>query len=99
VPHEEPSWWYGSGTVAAVAKKALAPAAAVYGAVAKNRYRHAATYRSSLPVICVGNFTAGGAGKTPLTLHLLQQLKSDGETPVVLSRGYGGTIEGPEFQS
>ncbi len=52
-------------------------------------------YISSLPVICVGNFTAGGTGKTPLTIHIAARLKVLGARPAILTRGYGGTVSGP----
>ena len=54
-----------------------------------------ASYTSSLPVISVGNLTVGGNGKTPLCLYLVEQLKEGGYKPVILSRGYGGTLSGP----
>jgi tetraacyldisaccharide 4'-kinase len=46
-------------------------------------------------VICVGNFTAGGTGKTPLVIHLCEHLKAAGHEPVALTRGYGGRLAGP----
>src|SRR5262249_22818101 len=46
-------------------------------------------------VICVGNYHVGGAGKTPTVLALTKLLRDLGETPVVLSRGYGGRLKGP----
>lgn len=52
-------------------------------------------YRSKLPVVSVGNITAGGNGKTPLCLFLAGQLEARGMRPVILSRGYGGTEKGP----
>ena len=56
-------------------------------------------YRSSLPVISIGNLTVGGTGKTPLVLYLVEQLKEKGYQPVVLSRGYGGNLRGPHLVS
>ena len=89
----EPAWWYGaeSQNVAAC----LQPVALLYGAAAAARMRIAVPYRSKLPVICAGNFTAGGTGKTPLALHLAERLKANGEKPVFLTRGYGGLAKGP----
>lgn len=52
-------------------------------------------YISSLPVICVGNLTAGGAGKTPLAIHIAERLGERGEQPAFLSRGHSGQIAGP----
>lgn len=52
-------------------------------------------YKSSLPVISVGNLTAGGNGKTPLVILLAEELRKKGYSPVVLARGYGGTHRGP----
>ncbi len=48
-----------------------------------------------IPVLCVGNYHVGGAGKTPTVLALATLLRELGETPVVLSRGYGGKLRGP----
>lgn len=52
-------------------------------------------YRSRLPVISVGNLTAGGNAKTPLCIYLAEALKERGKRPVLLSRGYGGSVAGP----
>jgi tetraacyldisaccharide 4'-kinase len=73
----------------------LKPLAALYGWAAATRYWRATPYRSRLPVICVGNFTAGGTGKTPLAIHLCERLKAAGHEPVALTRGYGGRVSGP----
>lgn len=48
-----------------------------------------------VPVICIGNVTAGGAGKTPVALYFGQQLKARGIKAFYLTRGYGGRLAGP----
>ena len=93
MPRDEPAWWYGERQQAVA--RALEPAAAIYGAVAASQYRRTKPYRSNLAVMCVGNFTAGGTGKTPTAITIVERLKSLGETPVVLTRGYGGSLPGP----
>jgi tetraacyldisaccharide 4'-kinase len=52
-------------------------------------------FDAGVPVLCVGNYHSGGAGKTPTVLALAKLLRDLGETPVVLSRGYGGRWSGP----
>jgi tetraacyldisaccharide 4'-kinase len=56
-----------------------------------------ASYVSALPVVSVGNLTVGGNGKTPLCLYLVEALKERGLHPVILSRGYGGSLKGPHL--
>lgn len=93
MPLEEPGWWYGSGP--RVMTHLLGPLGYLYGAAAKARYLRGKAYRSRLPVVCISNFTAGGTGKTPLTLHLARDLAARGHQPVALTRGYGGSLSGP----
>lgn len=84
-------WWREAGLEAAL----LAPVAASYGAIAARRLAKAGT-RAGVPVLCVGNFTLGGAGKTPTAITLARMLTEAGEKPFCLSRGYGGSLAGPK---
>jgi tetraacyldisaccharide 4'-kinase len=70
--------------------RALWPLGALYGAVTARRMGGQGA-RVGVPVICVGNFVAGGAGKTPTALAIAALLREMGEAPAFLSRGYGGT--------
>jgi tetraacyldisaccharide 4'-kinase len=65
------------------------------------RLRRAVTMPQSLPipVLCIGNLTAGGAGKTPVALHIGRLLKTRGINAFFLSRGYGGAMRGPVLVS
>ena len=97
MPPDEPSWWYPSDGSGQLQQTLLAPAAWLYGRMAQRRFEKNVSYRSRLPLICVGNFTAGGTGKTPLTQLIVSLIMANGERPVVLSRGYGGAMRGPVF--
>lgn len=70
------------------------PLGAVYGVIAGHRLQREG-FDAGVPVLCVGNYHVGGAGKTPTVLAFVKLLRELGETPVVLSRGYGGELHGP----
>jgi len=70
------------------------PLGAIYGVIAGHRLQREG-FDAGIPVLCVGNYHVGGAGKTPTVLALVKLLRELGETPVVLSRGYGGRLRGP----
>jgi tetraacyldisaccharide 4'-kinase len=89
----EPGFWWRK---AGLASGLLTPAAAAYGAVAARRMARPGA-RVKLPVLCVGNFTHGGTGKTPAALWLAKMLQDAGERPFCLSRGYGGSLTGPKL--
>ncbi|MEJ2118051.1 MAG: tetraacyldisaccharide 4'-kinase, partial [Alphaproteobacteria bacterium] len=92
---EQPNWWYGSRIIDKARALALSPAGGLYGLAAEARFAFALAYRSSLPVICAGNFTLGGAGKTPLAIAVAELARDWGGKPAFLTRGFGGRIEGP----
>lgn len=87
----EPAFWYRPRSFKS---HALWPLGALYGAIAERRMLRKG-FDAGIPVICVGNYHVGGAGKTPTVLALTKLLRELGETPVVLSRGYGGHLRGP----
>jgi tetraacyldisaccharide 4'-kinase len=87
----EPGFWHGPSSLNT---HLLKPLAALYGAVAAKRLRRKGL-NAGIPVLCVGNYHVGGAGKTPTVLALARLLCELGETPIVLSRGYGGELRGP----
>lgn len=91
---EAPIWWYRKRGVLAAA---LRPLSQVYARIAAAKAARIVPYRSSLPVICLGNFTAGGGGKTPAAIAVAELLKSLGQRPAFLTRGHGGKMKGPHF--
>ncbi|HUI15474.1 MAG TPA: tetraacyldisaccharide 4'-kinase [Xanthobacteraceae bacterium] len=85
----EPDFWWrpGKGSL-------LVPFAAIYGAVAALRLQGSGE-KAGLPVVCLGNLTVGGAGKTPAAIAVAQLLHAAHLRPFFLSRGYGGQFAGP----
>src|ERR1700689_3011576 len=81
-------WWQAKGG------RLLAPFGAIYGAVAAYRLKSPGQKVGS-PVICLGNLTMGGAGKTPAALAVGQLLLGEHKRPFFLARGYGGGLAGP----
>src|SRR5471032_982844 len=86
-----PQFWQSRG----LAARLLAPLGALYGASVAFKARHASPYDPGLPVICVGNLTAGGSGKTPIAIAIAEMLRAKGHRPYFLTRGYGGSTSGP----
>lgn len=87
---EAPPFWWKKGSWQAWL---LAPASWIYGAIAGRNMRKARRQDMPVPVICVGNFTVGGAGKTPTVVALARAAKARGLKVGVLSRGYGGSMD------
>ena len=87
----EPAFWHRPSSWKS---HLLRPLGALYGAIAARRLRRKG-FDAGIPVLCVGNYHVGGAGKTPTGLALAGHLREMGEAPVVLSRGYGGRLHGP----
>lgn len=83
-------WWRPRGLAAWL----LYPFARFYAIIVDRRMKRAGL-QLRIPVICVGNFTLGGAGKTPTALALANLLLEAGEIPFFLTRGHGGRLAGP----
>jgi len=81
-PAERPGWQ----------ARLLAPAAWLWRLGGWWRGRGVVPYRAPVPVVCIGNLTAGGAGKTPMVAALLARLVAQGRNPHVVSRGHGGRL-------
>jgi len=82
-----PRFWQRRGLISSL----LQPFAALYGIGAKYDRTHTVPQRAPLPVISIGNATAGGAGKTPTAIALAEMLRSMGHTPHLITRGYGSS--------
>jgi tetraacyldisaccharide 4'-kinase len=86
-----PRWWYRRDRSASpVARALLTPVSWAWAGVTARRIARAQPIDPGIPVICVGNLTVGGTGKTPVVRELARRLGAH-----VLSRGYGGALRGP----
>src|SRR6186713_2907679 len=90
-----PDFWRRRTTLA----RLLAPLGALYGATVAFKARRARPADPAIPVICVGNLTAGGSGKTPVAIAVAEMLRAQGHRPYFLTRGYGGSERGPALAS
>lgn len=88
-----PEFWSRDDAAARLAAAALSPLGWFYGAVTDWKRTHAHPYRSRAKVVCVGNLTTGGSGKTPVVQELARLLTARGLKTVILSRGYGGRAQ------
>lgn len=92
-----PEFWYGAPS--SPWPRLLGPLGGLYGAAARLRSNLTPSRRAGLPVICVGNLVAGGAGKTPLALAIARHLQAKGCVVHFISRGYGGSADGVQVDA
>ncbi|KQZ16639.1 tetraacyldisaccharide 4'-kinase [Mesorhizobium sp. Root552] len=91
---ESPPFWWEKPDWRAFA---LSPLSFTYGFVAGRRMHTAKREKIAAPVLCVGNFTVGGTGKTPVAIALARQAKRMQLKPGILSRGHGGGFSSPHL--
>ncbi|SIO48318.1 lipid-A-disaccharide kinase [Rhodovulum sp. ES.010] len=90
-----PRFWHAPPDRPGLAARLLTPLGALYASGTARRLTRGTPERLGVPVICVGNINAGGTGKTPTVIALAQRLSARGVAAHVVSRGYGGHLEGP----
>lgn len=86
-----PEFWQKKSFITSV----LQPLGFLYDLAGRVRWMIIKPMQAQKPVICVGNFVVGGAGKTPVSLSIAQYLQNEGLNIHFLCSGYGGYVKGP----
>ena len=92
-----PRFWSDSPDRPGLLSALLWPASVIWQLGSRLRQARANPEKTPIPVLCVGNLTAGGAGKSPMVAALVQHCAERGVLAHIVSRGYGGRIEGPHL--
>ena len=92
---ETPKFWYKKDIYSEILSVLFFPISLLWIVIALLKKKLIKKYKSKLKVICIGNLTIGGTGKTPFAIYIYKLLKKLGYKPVFLTRGYGGLLKGP----
>ena len=92
---ESPKFWYKNNLYSKIQSFLLFPLSILWILISFLKKVLIKKYKSKLKVICIGNITVGGTGKTPFAIYTFKFLKKLGYKPVFLTRGYGGLLKGP----
>ena len=84
-----PKYWQSNSLIS----KLLTPLGNLYGAATQWRLKLVKPQKADVPVICIGNITAGGTGKTPVSISIAKMLATDMYHPIFVTRGYGGKLQ------
>ena len=90
-----PLFWFNPPAQPGIWPRLLHPLSILWRVLSDRRQKKGKHLRVSVPVICVGNINVGGTGKTPTVIKLISVLNELGIEAHVISRGYGGSAEGP----
>jgi len=90
-----PEFWTSESAAAKAMAALLSPLGALYGLSVRARLSRARPFRPRARVVCIGNLTAGGSGKTPIAIAIGRILAAHGKKIIFLTRGYGGRLHGP----
>ncbi|MES0862372.1 tetraacyldisaccharide 4'-kinase [Ruegeria sp. SCPT10] len=90
-----PEFWNTPPDQLDLRARILTPLGRIYASATARRVAQEASVKPGVPVICIGNLNAGGTGKTPTAIWMVEQLRDSWHTPHIVTRGHGGTLEGP----
>ncbi len=90
-----PDFWNTAPDGLDLRARLLAPLGRIYAAATARRVASGPGVKPGVPVICIGNLNAGGTGKTPTVIWVIEQLRDAWHTTHVVTRGHGGSLEGP----
>ncbi len=90
-----PDFWNTAPDKPSLAARLLSPLGHLYAAATARRVASDPGFAPGVPVICVGNLNAGGTGKTPTVIWMIEQLRDAWHQTHVVTRGHGGSLDGP----